>query len=258
MAAASPEYFEAKVRPVLAASCYDCHTEESLGGLRLDSREGMLKGGKSGPAIVPGDPDKSLMIQAVRQTGDKLKMPKGGRLKPDEVDALVEWVRAGAVWPAPVATAAPATRAAAATYTIKPEQRAFWSFQPIRKPPVPAVSHGDWAKTDIDRFVLARLEKDGLAPVAAADKLTLIRRAYSGFDRPAADARRHRGVSERRCAGCVRESRGSAARVAAVRRNVGPHVARRRPLRRRRLSIARSAWAAATTHIPTRICIATG
>jgi mono/diheme cytochrome c family protein len=177
-AAASPEFFEAKVRPVLAASCYDCHTEESLGGLRLDSREAMLKGGKSGPAIVPGDPDKSLMIQAVRQTGEKLKMPKGGRLKPDEVDALVEWVRAGAVWPVSVATAAPAARAAAATYTIKPEQRAFWSFQPLRKPPVPAVSHGDWAKTDIDRFVLSRLEKDGLAPVAAADKLTLIRRAY--------------------------------------------------------------------------------
>ena len=163
---------------MLAASCYDCHTEESLGGLRLDSREAMLKGGKSGPAIVPGDPDKSLMIQAVRQTGDKLKMPKGGRLKPDEVDALVEWVRAGAVWPAPVATAAATNRPAASTYTIKPEQRAFWSFQPLAKPPIPAVSHGDWAKTDIDRFVLARLEKDGLAPVAAADKLTLIRRAY--------------------------------------------------------------------------------
>jgi len=183
-AAASSEFFEAKVRPVLAANCYDCHTEESLGGLRLDSREGMLKGGKSGPAIVPGDPDKSLMIQAVRQTLEKLKMPKGGRLKPDEVDALTDWVRAGAVWPAAASAAAAgkpadtAPRSAPAnTYVIKPEQRAFWSFQPLHKPPVPAVSHGDWAKTDIDRFVLARLEKDGLAPVAAADKLTLLRRA---------------------------------------------------------------------------------
>ena len=70
-----------------------------MGGLRLDSREAMLKGGKSGPAIVPGDPEKSLLIQAVRQSG-ALKMPKGGRLKPDEVDALVEWVRGGAPWPA--------------------------------------------------------------------------------------------------------------------------------------------------------------
>jgi mono/diheme cytochrome c family protein len=178
--AASSEFFEAKVRPVLAANCYDCHTEDSLGGLRLDSRDAILKGGKSGPAIVPGDPDKSLLISAVRQTSDKLKMPKGGRLKPDEVEALVEWVRAGAVWPA-VAAAPPAESASKAspsnTYVIKPEQRAFWSFQPLRQPPVPAVSHGDWPKSDIDRFVLARLEKDGLSPVGPADKLTLLRRA---------------------------------------------------------------------------------
>src|SRR6185436_9002394 len=81
-AAQSADYFAAKVRPVLAANCYDCHTDQRLGGLRLDSREGLLKGGKSGPAIVPGDPDKSVLIQAVRQTREALKMPKGGRLKP--------------------------------------------------------------------------------------------------------------------------------------------------------------------------------
>src|SRR5215467_11105471 len=100
----SPEYFESSVRPVLVENCYDCHGEQRMGGLRLDSREGMLKGGRSGPAIVPGDPEKSLMIQAVRQTRDTLKMPKGGRLKPAEVDALAEWVRAGAPWPAVVQT----------------------------------------------------------------------------------------------------------------------------------------------------------
>src|SRR2546422_7590215 len=91
--AQSAEYFEAKVRPVLAANCYDCHTDERMGGLRVDSRDALLKGGESGPAIVPGDPDKSLMIQAIRQT-DKLKMPKGGHLKPEEIDALTEWVKA--------------------------------------------------------------------------------------------------------------------------------------------------------------------
>src|SRR5438128_813412 len=112
-AAATVEYFEANVRPVLAANCYDCHTDQAFGGLRLDSREGLLRGGASGPAIVPGDPDKSLMIQAVRQTSDKLKMPKGGRLRPDEVDGLVEWVRAGALWPASAAGAATAARPAA-------------------------------------------------------------------------------------------------------------------------------------------------
>src|SRR3954470_18581227 len=77
----SSEYFESSIRPVLAANCYDCHTDERMGGLRVDSREGLLKGGRSGPAIVPGDPENSLLILAVRQTRDSLKMPKGGRLK---------------------------------------------------------------------------------------------------------------------------------------------------------------------------------
>src|SRR5207237_2247033 len=94
--AQSGEFFEAKVRPLLVANCYDCHTDLRSGGLRLDSREAMLKGGRSGPAIVPGDPDKSLLIAAVRQTG-ALKMPKGSVLTADDVSALVEWVRAGAV-----------------------------------------------------------------------------------------------------------------------------------------------------------------
>src|SRR5215472_17429115 len=85
----SSEFFEARVRPVLAANCYDCHTDQQYGGLRLDSREAMLKGGKSGPAIVPGDPDQSLLVQAVRQTNEKLKMPKGGRLRTDEIEVLV-------------------------------------------------------------------------------------------------------------------------------------------------------------------------
>src|SRR5438034_3687235 len=169
----SAEFFEARVRPVLAANCYDCHTEEQLGGLRLDSREAMLKGGKRGPAIVPGDPDHSLLVAAVRQSGD-LKMPKGGRLKPEDVDALAAWVRAGAPWP----TAAKTTAAAkAGGYVIKPEQRAFWAFQPIRKPAIPAVANTGWAKTDIDRFVLARLDKERLTPVKPADRLTLLRRA---------------------------------------------------------------------------------
>jgi len=168
---ASPDFFESKVRPILATNCYACHTNSQLGGLRLDSRAAMLKGGQTGAAIVPGEPDKSLLIQAVRQTGE-LKMPKGGKLKKEEVDVLVEWVRAGAVWPesAPVAAAKPGT------YVIRPEQRAFWSFQPIHDPPVPAVKDASWPKTDIDRFVLARLEKEGMPPVQAADRRTLLRR----------------------------------------------------------------------------------
>jgi hypothetical protein len=178
----SADFFEARVRPVLASNCYDCHTDTQMGGLRLDSREALLKGGRSGPAIVPGDPDKSLLIQAVRQTNEKLKMPKGGHLRPDEIDVLTEWVKAGAVWPTFAATTSsaasvPTPTASSVAHAIKPEQRAFWSFQPLRKPPVPAVSHTSWPKSDIDRFVLARLEREGLAPVRAADRRTLIRRA---------------------------------------------------------------------------------
>src|SRR3954466_4850350 len=108
------ESFEARILPILAVNCYDCHTDERMGGLRVDSREALLKGGRSGPAIVPGDPDKSLLIQAVRQTRDTLKMPKGGKLTPTEIDALTEWVRAGAPWSAPVSTASAAPAGAPA------------------------------------------------------------------------------------------------------------------------------------------------
>jgi hypothetical protein len=178
------DFFETKVRPVLAASCYDCHTEMRSGGLRLDSREAMLKGGKSGPAVVPGDPDKSLLIQAIRHTGT-LKMPKDGKLTAAEVDGLVEWVKNGAIWPAavvttnaPIAATAPRTNASGTpAYVITPERRAFWSFEPIHAPQPPQVKDASWARTGIDRFVLARLEREGLAPVRAADRATLLRRA---------------------------------------------------------------------------------
>src|SRR5262245_50379829 len=88
---AARDLFEKQVRPVLAHECFPCHTGSQFGGLRLDSRAAMLKGGVSGPALVPGDPDRSLLISAVRQTG-ALKMPKGGKLPADQIDALVEWV----------------------------------------------------------------------------------------------------------------------------------------------------------------------
>ena len=93
------DFFETRVRPILATECFSCHTDSQLGGLRLDSREAMMRGGKSGPAIIPGEPDKSLLLTAVRQTG-ALKMPKGGKLAPDQIEAIAEWIRSGAVWPA--------------------------------------------------------------------------------------------------------------------------------------------------------------
>ena len=170
-AAGAPEFFESKVRPILANNCYSCHTNSQLAGLRVDSRAALLKGGQSGPALVAGDADKSLLVQAVRQTGE-LKMPKGGKLKKDEVEALVEWVKAGAPWP----EAAPVVASKSGGYVIRPEQRAFWSFQPIGNPAIPTVKDASWPKTEIDRFILARLEKEGMTPAKPADRRTLLRR----------------------------------------------------------------------------------
>jgi mono/diheme cytochrome c family protein len=169
----SADFFEARIRPVLVNSCFTCHAASALGGLRLDSRESILKGGKSGAAMVPGDPDKSLLIQAVRQTNPKLKMPMGGKLKDQEILDLTAWVKAGANWPE---SATPVVSPKSGEYVITPEQRAFWSFQPLKTTPAPAPKDAAWAKTDIDRFVLAKLEHESLKPVAPADKRTLIRR----------------------------------------------------------------------------------
>jgi len=154
--ALAQDLFETRIRPIFATECLGCHADSELGGLRLDSRDRILRGGKSGPAIVPGDPDNSLMIKAVRQTGE-LKMPMGGRLRPDQVEALVEWVRAGAEWPV-VDKAALEKNAKNVTVkadVISPERRAFWSFGPLKPSPPPAVKDKLWPKTNIDRFILA-------------------------------------------------------------------------------------------------------
>ena len=170
-ASGAAEFFETQVRPIFANNCYACHTVTATSGLQVDSLQALLKGGSRGPAIVPGDPDKSVLIRAVRQTDPDLKMPKGGKLKPEEVSILERWVKMGAPWPASTATPI------AAGPAIKPEQKAFWSFQPVKAIPPPPVNEKSWPKTNIDRFVLARLEKEGLHPVPFADRRTLIRRA---------------------------------------------------------------------------------
>jgi cytochrome c553 len=172
--AGSPEFFENRIRPLLANSCFGCHSNSAMGGLRLDSLEAMKKGGKRGAAMVPGDPEKSLLISAVKQTDPALKMPMGGKLKDAEIADLDAWVKAGAVWPK---SAQPVVTATSGKYTISPERKAFWSFQPLKNPLAPQVKDTKWARTEIDRFILARLEKEGLKPVGPASKLDLIRRA---------------------------------------------------------------------------------
>ena len=173
-AADDREQFEKKVRPVLANNCWACHRQSAMGGLRLDARDTILKGGKSGPAVVPGNPQGSLLIQAVTHSHDRLKMPPAGKLADADIAALTEWIRGGAYWPESDKVAAPAT---ASEYVITPEQRGFWSFQPVKRPATPAVRNEQWPRNAIDRFILARLEKEGLKPVAPADKRALIRRA---------------------------------------------------------------------------------
>ncbi len=173
-AADTDDWFESKVRPVLTRNCYACHTEARSGGLRLDSAEGVAKGGNSGPAVVPGRPEDSLLVQAVRQTHARLKMPPGGKLKDDEIAAIEQWVKAGAVWPKGAATSSAAKTPA---YVITPEQRAFWAFQRVRKPAPPPVKDAADARSAIDRFVTAKLEEKGLKQAKPADKRVLIRRA---------------------------------------------------------------------------------
>jgi mono/diheme cytochrome c family protein len=170
------EFFETRIRPLLSANCFACHTDSQLGGLRLDSRDSLLKGGKSGPAVVPGNPERSLLILAVKQTDERLKMPMGGtKLKADEINDLTSWVKMGAPWPQK--NPSQVARSVSQRFVIGPEQRTFWSFQPIQKTPLPKVKTDTWARSVIDRFILAHLESRGLAPAKEASRQVLIRRA---------------------------------------------------------------------------------
>ncbi len=171
------EFFEKKVRPVLVQHCYECHSataKKLKGGLRLDSRAGMLQGGDNGPALVPGQPDKSRLIEAIRYTKVDLRMPRNGKL-PDAVIAdLTAWVKMGAPWPDEKAV----KKNTYSQFDLAKRKAAHWSWQPIRVPDVPKVQDAAWARSDIDRFLLAKLEAKGLKPATDADPRTLIRRLY--------------------------------------------------------------------------------
>ncbi|MCI0627568.1 MAG: PSD1 and planctomycete cytochrome C domain-containing protein [Acidobacteria bacterium] len=168
------EFFTKRVQPIFANKCWACHTDSKLGGLQLDSLEHVLKGGKSGPAIVPGDPDRSLLVKAITYTHERLKMPPPGKLEDAEITVIKKWVQDGAHWPG---KNEPAPTAEATGYVIRPEQRAFWSFQPLRMPSQPSVKDTSWARSPIDYFILNKLEVQGLQPVKLAEKTALIRRA---------------------------------------------------------------------------------
>jgi cytochrome c553 len=175
--AEAEQFFESKVRPLLANNCYACHTGAQSGGLRLDSRAAILKGGKSGPAVVPGKPDESLLIQVTRQTHARIKMPPGDKLEDSEVADMAKWVSTGAVWPDSVTSPSAPSGPAGGGYQITAQQRAFWSFQPVRKPSAPAARLPEWSRNPIDAFILAKLDEKRLRPSPRASKIVMIRRA---------------------------------------------------------------------------------
>ncbi|OWK46337.1 PSD1 and planctomycete cytochrome C domain-containing protein [Fimbriiglobus ruber] len=173
--AAGVEYFEKKVRPILVGHCYQCHSADTkpAGGLRVDDRNGLLTGGNTGPAVVPGDPGKSLLLKRTTPDNAKRRMPlQGQHLNEEQTDVLTKWIKDGAAWPA-IRVPASLGRPTPEYEKLKKEH---WAWQPVSAPKVPAVKEDRRARDDIDRFLLAKLDAKGLKPVGDADRVTLIRR----------------------------------------------------------------------------------
>lgn len=167
------EFFEKKIRPVMVERCYECHSataKKVKGKFKLDTREDFEKGGDSGAPVVAGEPDKSLLIKAIRYKDEDLAMPPKMKLSDEQIHDFEQWVKMGAPYPSGAKKIE--------TKAVDPvaQMRHFWSFVPPKKSAVP-VEHGGWAKSDVDRFVEAKLEEKGLTPGPMADRRTLIRRA---------------------------------------------------------------------------------
>lgn len=178
-APADPARFEREIEPILRQHCFRCHShgaDKIKGGLVLDSLSAMLHGGDTGPAIVPGKPAESLLLSAVKHAGELKMPPKGNKLSHAEIATLEQWIRDGAPAPATSATLpnGPAKRGG----TITEEDRQWWAYQPVLPVAPPAVKTTGWARNDVDRFILARLEAEGLTPAPEAGREVLIRRLY--------------------------------------------------------------------------------
>ena len=178
---ATPEqlaYFEKNIRPILVNRCYNCHSDafKEAGGLRVDVGIAIFTGGNDGPVIVPGHPEKSLLIDRVKIADVKKRMPQESKdaLPADEIAILETWIKNGAAWPDE--TEKLPQRSAKLTATYQKLRLQHWAWQPLANPAVPAVTNTAWSGTNIDHFVLAKLEEKKLAPVKDADPVTLIRR----------------------------------------------------------------------------------
>jgi cytochrome c553 len=171
------EFFEQQIRPLLIAKCIECHGDQKQEAkLRLDSREALLAGGDSGPALVPGDPEKSLLIVAVHYKADAVQMPPKGKMDDDKIGLLTRWVKSGAVWPVSKMPLRDEVASGDKTYKIRPQDREFWSFRPVVKYAPPEASSPALASDAIDTFIQKKLSEQNLTPAAPADKRQLIRR----------------------------------------------------------------------------------
>jgi len=175
----SPEdsdFFEKEIRPLLEERCLECHSQKSnktKGGLSLDSRQSLLKGGESGPAASPGDTEKSRILIAVRRHDTDLQMPPKNPLTASQVDALTEWVKRGLPDPRTESLPKESPAVNAAGMTLE-EGRAFWSFKPVVRPAPPQVRQQGWVHAPADAFILARLEQEKLPTAEKADQRTLL------------------------------------------------------------------------------------
>lgn len=180
--AASPtedqlQFFESRIRPLLVDHCYECHSQESDevgGGLLLDSRAGVIRGGTSKQTIVPGNPEISLLMTAVSHTNPDLKMPPDAKLSEEQIADLATWIRMKAPDPRLDDTVAVVKARSEIDWN---QAREFWSLQPLSQTPPPAVQDASWPANPIDHFVLSKLESSKLTPAVDADRRTLIRRA---------------------------------------------------------------------------------
>jgi hypothetical protein len=181
---ASIERFEKEVRPILATRCQQCHGEtKQKGGLRLDSRDSLLTGGNSGPAIVPGNPGDSLLVDAINH-GELFQMPPKSKLPPKEIETLTTWVKDGARWgyegttPKPASKTADSKRKDNGPSDVVTQRKGFWSFQPVKAvaPPSAPPDHEAWPRNGVDRFILDAMRRHGLQPAPEADRRVLIRR----------------------------------------------------------------------------------
>ena len=167
-------FFEAKIRPLLVENCYTCHSADTnaQGGLRVDDRNGLLAGGNRGAAVVPGKPEESILLQAVNHTDKRLKMPPGKQLSPEQIADLTLWINDGAAWPhVPLEVNLNERNA-----DYDRLRREHWAWQPLKAAEPPSAQPTAWPRDAVDHFILAKLNAEGLEPVADADRVTLIRR----------------------------------------------------------------------------------